>query len=609
MKSSRGCKTMDGLKGNVAVFESEEELKKAYGLLEGQGLGAKKALFVFLGRQPPEFALKKGLRTRVLESYLSGKEKAECEQWAFDIAETWHSFDRRAGKMLQSHGIALPSLINAWVWVRLREACFLLKGLENMAGKEKPGKLLVAENSLAHKALEEVLRKNGSRARIETFGAKQEQRDKPGFHLRQKAGELVSKGFRGLLGQIFKKRPDPGKKTVFVRSRGHLGLVSTALEKRPWCHLVSLDEFLAARAFNPFTVLPMRLAFRRNRARLKKVFEILKESKAFRQAMVFQDLDVFAVAQNSFRSFLLSGLPQFEVSLGLLEKKFERERPSLVVVWTDNVGFEKILVLLAKKFKIPSLVVQHGLVTEGSMVKNWIKGLLPVYADRMASWGPAQKEFFAKRGGDAKKMVVTGPSKFDLLVARKEPDRNFVSRIGCGNRKLVVLASQPKTPEINSHHIAKEAIKAVQGFNNVKLAIKTHPIEKPEEYRRIIKEMGSDAIVMEDSLYELIRASTALITHSSTVGLEAMALGKPAIIFSEKGNGLNLYDSTDSVFRAVDGKGLGKVLEEIFSKGIDKERQEGMEKFVFEMAFRQDGQATERIVGLAEQMALGKARK
>jgi CDP-glycerol glycerophosphotransferase (TagB/SpsB family) len=285
-----------------------------------------------------------------------------------------------------------------------------------------------------------------------------------------------------------------------------------------------------------------------------------------------------------------------------MENAFESQKPAAVVVWDDAVSFEKAAVLLAKKRGIPTVAIQHGLIIWGGRVKNWVSGYLPIYADFFAVWGPKMKSFLVKKGADAKKIVVTGCPRFDKLVGRNTPDTDFLRKIGCENKEIIFFASQRPIQEIDSYGIAREIIKAMPNFKDKQLIIKTHPLEEAGPYLKMAKEMNSNAIIMTGHLYDLLRACSVLITHSSTVGLEAMILKKPVIVFAKRSGGFSLYDSTDAIFRVENSEELSNALESIFSRCNERKMQQRIGRFVYDMAYVQDGKATKRVTQLIKKI-------
>jgi hypothetical protein len=92
-----------------------------------------------------------------------------------------------------------------------------------------------------------------------------------------------------------------------------------------------------------------------------------------------------------------------------------------------------------------------------------------------------------------------------------------------------------------------------------------------------------------------------VIVHSSTVGLESMALRVPTIVFAEPGQanpfaGLKggLVARNAGELKAIVAKALvGRLNRKAYAKAV--------EKYVYGVSFRQDGRATERVVRALKQ--------
>lgn len=176
-------------------------------------------------------------------------------------------------------------------------------------------------------------------------------------------------------------------------------------------------------------------------------------------------------------------------------------------------------------------------------------------------------------------------------------------------KEIVVFASQAPIPEIDSYFVARELITVLSDFKNTQLVIKTHPLEEIQPYQQIVKEMNSDAIVQKDHLYELLAKASVVVTYCSTVGLESMILGKPVIIFMGVGIAPNVYESANAVFKVKNRSQLKKTLHYILSKKHQDIIQKRIKRFVYNVAYKQDGKATERVVQVIKEMLNPKPAK
>ena len=112
-------------------------------------------------------------------------------------------------------------------------------------------------------------------------------------------------------------------------------------------------------------------------------------------------------------------------------------------------------------------------------------------------------------------------------------------------------------------------------------------------------------LTKDSNLYHLFDICDLVLTCASTTALEAMIMGKPVI-------DINLADLPDVLPYTQSGAAIGVYRSEDLVPAImdvmDKEEvklklEEKRQRFVYDYAYLQDGQAASRVVGLIMQMA------
>jgi len=291
--------------------------------------------------------------------------------------------------------------------------------------------------------------------------------------------------------------------------------------------------------------------------------------------------------------------PDFAFAARKLAKLFRRKKPDAVVLWEDFVPFERVCVMLARKFGGKSLVLQHGIFRAVSEKGTWIYGTAPVASDRIGVWGPKFRRILLNHFVPREKIEVLGCPRFDALHNTRFDAKATRERLGIKeNEKLVVLATS--CTDFSNDEV-KQVMEAASSLG-ARLVVKIHPIDMLDR----VSWMREKAVVVQDfPLYELLNGADAVVVKISTVGLEAMVLGKPVAVFG-KGLGLeNAYEGTDAVLRASDEKGLEKALKIAFGAGKNPVLKQEMADFVQDVAFKQDGMAARRVAGLLERMMAG----
>lgn len=170
------------------------------------------------------------------------------------------------------------------------------------------------------------------------------------------------------------------------------------------------------------------------------------------------------------------------------------------------------------------------------------------------------------------------------------------------NEKLVVFATEEiRLDEQLIADILNKIDKKVIRKHNIRFLAKIRHTESVENYK---KHLGNKAIVMRGDIHEALEACEAVITITSTVGLEAMILRKPVIIHSPTGK-LPLdciYKDTDAVIKTTNINQLNKALDSVMNEAEVEEMQPRVKEFVENVAGPQDGKAMDRVIDVIHNM-------
>lgn len=269
------------------------------------------------------------------------------------------------------------------------------------------------------------------------------------------------------------------------------------------------------------------------------------------------------------------------------------------------------LVEVGKKYKIPSLFLQEG----ARIIKDSPRGFYPLISDKIAGWGQSIKEYLEDLGIEKERIVITGCSKFDSYLKKKPIDQNIYSVLKMKkNQKFFILASLGP-PEwgyfINKEKekIIRETSRIMKYFPGVKLVIKLHPRESWEDVKRIVNDLKEEEkkrirIIRDFKAEELIRASELVINVRSTIGVEALLLGKPVIqmdIFNHWPM-IKEYSKFNASIIVKNKEQLINAIKKVLAKDYLKEYEKSREKFMKWYLYKMDGRASERIINLIEDM-------
>ncbi len=228
--------------------------------------------------------------------------------------------------------------------------------------------------------------------------------------------------------------------------------------------------------------------------------------------------------------------------------------PDVAVTYAEAGGWGRALVLEARRLSIPTVGLQHGFI-----YRHWLN--YQHEADEMAPLGtdrgfpaPTHTLLFDRYAETTLATMghfppdalhVTGSPRLDELVARIErvrADRAAIRRqFGVADDgRLLVLAA--KASEIAPHLDALFA--AVASRAGVRLVVKPHPAEPRDVYvRRLRPNAPVEVLDPHADLGRLLAVADLLVTMNSTVAIDALVLGVPALVVGLPNNLSPLVDA------------------------------------------------------------------
>jgi hypothetical protein len=326
-----------------------------------------------------------------------------------------------------------------------------------------------------------------------------------------------------------------------------------------------------------------------------------------------------------------------------------RKKKPNVLVSGNDVAISATIIKACNLLRVPSLVIQHGILTEkktrdvldslrwrnylpwrvvSSMSKlsmiskftlsmGWRTRTLEWGlggATKYAVMGEFYKRLLVSHGVPPHKVVITGYPLFDLVPNRISiyDEQATFEKIGLEKDKgLVLFTAQAFVedgvwPASYRRFLVRSIIDSVERLG-LQLIIKVHPRENIEEYEKLSGCTKSTVMVLKHyDLHELLLASDVVITVSSTTGLWSLVYNKPLIVVTCFP--VPYYNIFEEVGLRVDRmEDLTKVLEQVFEdQNIKSVLSKKREIFLREHAYKLDGQASRRIAKLILKMVEGK---
>lgn len=216
----------------------------------------------------------------------------------------------------------------------------------------------------------------------------------------------------------------------------------------------------------------------------------------------------------------------------VLARVFKKYQPDLLVS-TNSPRAERAAFNVAKDFGVRSVCIV-GLFAMHEVA--WIGE--PDFCSKVCVISDSVKQFMVDAGRLAEDVEVTGNPALDRLArpTLAEEGERFREKNGWKDKKVVLWASQPE-PEVHPFtgvkadptlpkKVQRELLDFCEKREDLLLVVRYHPGESISE-----KDYPKGAYIStrDEDLAVLLKSVDVVVTMTSTVGLEAVLLGKPLV--------------------------------------------------------------------------------
>jgi len=346
---------------------------------------------------------------------------------------------------------------------------------------------------------------------------------------------------------------------------------------------------------------------------LAKKWRFVEKDVDLHSRFMYNDIPLWNFIKDRFSNFFSLGciscfIRHIETTCSIID----RECPDVIIILTERQERNKLYACAAKLKGVPTLTIQREATTDHPE-------LGPIVTDKIAVNGIFAKNNLINRGVASEKIVITGCPRFDILYDKLTKEKEIKERVYNylhveREEGIVILATQPISSNVRKEdkvELLTGVFTAMKHFPDKKLVVKLHPSEEISDlYLRIGRKVGlENAIYVRDiDMHDLLLASELLITRQSNVGIDAVLAGKQLVIIYLNPNEPEIMPFV----RSGVAKGIYKtddiypVLKSIFDgtepQDINVKKKK---RFIFEHAYKYDGQTTQRVISLLNAMADG----
>ena len=283
--------------------------------------------------------------------------------------------------------------------------------------------------------------------------------------------------------------------------------------------------------------------------------------------------------------------------------------PSAVVTYAEAGGWGRALMLAARARGVRSIGVQHGFI-----YRHWLNYRHAADEHAASARNPADRGFprpdttllfdrYAREHLETRghfppsSLDVTGSPQLDRLVARigalSDEDRGAArTQVGAeGGDRIVLVAA--KYVQMGDAFAA--LVEATRDLVNVRLVVKCHPAETPAPYER--DAAGAAHVSVADASHDLaslLAVSSVVVTVNSTVAIDALVIGVPAVVVALPNNLSPFVEAGVMVGAGRDPVEIRRALVDVLDGDAAVAARGRIRAFADRYAFHADGHAAPR---------------
>jgi len=221
----------------------------------------------------------------------------------------------------------------------------------------------------------------------------------------------------------------------------------------------------------------------------------------------------------------------------LLNHLFQTLDISGILEWAETAQEEKETILVAKKYAIKSILLQHAMYPTPQILEPFGRFLsyfsYPVMSDKQAVWGKIMKQYAILHNYKENNVLLTGSPRHDAFFKYKNNENNEgIILLATSGATGIVAKYSTTLARLNYDKFTVEVIRILKTFTDKKLIVKLAPHQEHVGIANVIdliKKIDPNIpIIINANLPDLISSCDVLITfNNSTIALESIIMDKP----------------------------------------------------------------------------------
>ena len=266
-----------------------------------------------------------------------------------------------------------------------------------------------------------------------------------------------------------------------------------------------------------------------------KKFNKFLEYEKFDSFFQINNLSFWYILKPFLNHLFISKLKHSLYEIEISKKFLSQNKISAILLLSESGFTEQIMLSLARKFSIKSVLLQHGVILDNDNAYNYNKiigGNLPELSNKFLVWGPSTFENITHSSFPKDKIMHSGSPNLDRILEQKKS-------IDEDPRTIVLLATGPRNQQCVGHDVNKwksyesliKKICLMAKTNHIQLIIKRHPDMAESNFsKNLLENFPNVKTIKHGNIIELLSKSKLVISIGVSSSIfEAQALGKPVL--------------------------------------------------------------------------------